>query len=407
MKKYGQLIKDLRAKNLTDTRIKEAILEKAKKEINNFQMPFKSFKVKADAGAEAGKVIEIEGYASTKDIDRYGDVVNPKAFEETIDLFMTNPVMLLQHDHNKRIGDFTELNIDENGLYVKGEVKYTAGDDELFAKIENKSLRGFSIGFRVLEAEFQDLTDEKGNIIDWIFIINKLDLVEISVVNVPANPYTLMKSIEDLGIKSAEEVEVENLEKENDNINDNQEENEKANEEENNEEDIEVEAENKEKSDAEDEAEAEKDKNNIDENKENDIVAEEEEPLENPTEKKDGEEEAEEDSKAFTTKMIEKIVEAKFTGSEKAFKTLVEKEVKNLTEEFEKKLEAVKSDLEKELDQIVELVKQVKDTEQNLVDQITSTVKGKGFINFKTTKQKETESNRLAYILSGVKNNKF
>lgn len=124
--KYAQLIKDLRAKNLSEDRIKEAVLEKSKTEIQNFNFRFKSFKVKEDTGAEAGKTIEIEGYASTNDIDRYGDIVNPMAFEDTVKQFMTNPVMLLQHDHNKRIGDFTELTIDENGLYVKGDVKYTA-----------------------------------------------------------------------------------------------------------------------------------------------------------------------------------------------------------------------------------------------------------------------------------------
>lgn len=389
MKQYAQLIKELRAKNLTDTKIKEAILDKSKKEINHFHAKFKSFKVKQEG---ENKSIEIEGYASTKDIDRYGDVVNPSAFEESIDLFMKNPVMLLQHDHNKRIGDFTELKIDENGLYAKGLVKYTAGDDELFAKIENKSLKGFSIGYRVLEAEFKDITDEKGNVIDWIFVINKLDLVEISVVNVPANPYTLMKSLEDLATKSVEAL-VE--EEKNVTLDEGKVEDPEANN------DGEVLEE-----DADDEPEAEKEQKELDENTENDNITTEDELPENPTETEDSEE-AGEDSKDFTTKTIEKIVEAKMSGNEKAFKILVEKEVKSLWEHFEKKLDSVRSELEKELDLITDLIKEVKETEQALVDQIKGTIKGKGFIHVKTTKQKEEENNRLSFILSGVKTNKF
>lgn len=395
MKKYAQLIEDLRAKNLTDTRIKEAILEKSKKEINHFNFWFKGFKVKAEG--KEGKTIEIEGYASTKDIDRYGDVVNPMAFEETIELFMANPVMLLQHDHNKRIGDFTELKIDDNGLYVKGEVKYTAGDSELFAKIENKSLRGFSIGFRVLEAEWKDLTDEKGNVIDWIFVINKLDLVEISVVNVPANPYTLMKSVEDLAIKSAEELLDETNDNQDNNSNDGTEE--------------QKEEEQEEKSEDGDgdpwKWDDDKSNKKVDEINEKDNISNEDGISENPTETEDGEEAGEKDLNKFTTKAIEKIVDAKLSGNEKALRGILEKEVSNITKEFTRQLDAVKSEFNKELDQIANIIKEVKETEEDLVEKIKGTIKGKWFLNLKTTKEKEVESTRLAYILSGVKNNKF
>jgi HK97 family phage prohead protease len=323
MKRYAKMIEDLRAKNFKQERIKELVLNKAKTEIQNFQMPFKSFNVKADEGAEAGKVIEIEGYASTKDEDRYGDIVNPSAFEESINNFMANPVMLLQHDHNKRIGDFTSLSIDDNGLYVKGDVKYTAGDPELFEKIENKSLRGFSIGFRVLEAEFEDKTDEKGNVVDFVFIIKKLDLIEISVVNVPANPFTLMKSLADLTTKSFEAVikdaeEEEEKEEDLEGLNENENNDDNSNDNQEEEKEIKTEitddkVDNEEAdNDGEEEADDVPEEKNLDEEEEKDIVKEEEENLENPNEKKDVEKN-EEDSKSFTTKMVEQIVEAKMS----------------------------------------------------------------------------------------------
>jgi HK97 family phage prohead protease len=434
--KYAQLIKDLKAKNVDDQKIKDAILEKSKTEIQHFNFGFKSFKVKEATGDEK-KSIEIEGYASTKDVDRYGDIVNPSAFEETIDLFMTNPVMLLQHDHNKRIGDFTDLTIDDKGLYVKGDVKFTAGDPELFEKIESGSLKGFSIGFKVLEAEWQEITDEKGNIVDYVFIINKLDLVEISVCNVPANPFTLMKSLENLATKSFEAV-VKDLDEEEDdeeggededdtpndggdNDNNNDDPNENGNE--NNEEEKSTEGDDEEEKDTpaegaddeEEEAEdaedepaddGEEEEKELDEDEEKDNIEDEDEDPENQPETEDAEE-AGKDSKAFTTKMIEKIVDSKTAGNKKETKALLEKGVKALEKDFEKKLEAVKSDFEKELDAIVETVKSIKETEQEIIDRLKSTVKGKGFLNIKTTSEKKTASNRLEKILTGVKNNNF
>lgn len=64
--------------------------------------------------------------------------------------------------------------------------------DECMEKIQNKTLRGFSIGWRCLDCVYK----EEGN--KYIREITKLDLAEISVVAVPANPstlFTLAKSL--------------------------------------------------------------------------------------------------------------------------------------------------------------------------------------------------------------------
>lgn len=70
------------------------------------------------------ETITIEGFASTGDVDRVRDKVLPTAFTDTLPLFLKNPVMLLQHDDNKVIGQFSEGMIKSNGLQVKGEVMY-------------------------------------------------------------------------------------------------------------------------------------------------------------------------------------------------------------------------------------------------------------------------------------------
>ena len=43
-----------------------------------------------------GSVV-IEGYASTPDIDRYQDIVEPTAFSKAIEMYMKNPVLLCQY----------------------------------------------------------------------------------------------------------------------------------------------------------------------------------------------------------------------------------------------------------------------------------------------------------------------
>lgn len=46
----------------------------------------------------------------------------------------------------------------------------------------------------------------------WTWLIKELELLEISVVTIPANPYTLMKSIDDLFKKSLEGMTPESTE---------------------------------------------------------------------------------------------------------------------------------------------------------------------------------------------------
>ena len=147
-------------------------------------------------GEGEDEVIKISWYASTKDRDRYGDVVDPKAFKNTMETYMTNPMLLLQHNMDKQIWVITDYKIDKTGLKIDGEVKYTAWDPELFDKITNGDLKWFSIWFRIRELEF--IEEEINGEECWTLHILELELLEISVVTIPANPYTLMKSIDDM-----------------------------------------------------------------------------------------------------------------------------------------------------------------------------------------------------------------
>lgn len=162
------------------------------KEKNFFQVLRDKKSVK-DFEEEGVSGIEIEGYASTKDKDRGHDIIDPQAFKNALDLYMTNPIVLLQHNMEKPIGVVTEAKIDDNGLYVKARI--TQNVDWVISAIKNGVLRAFSIGYKIKDNEF--LEEETSDGRDYANIIKDLELFEISVVSVPMNAYSLMKSIGD------------------------------------------------------------------------------------------------------------------------------------------------------------------------------------------------------------------
>lgn len=173
------------------------------KEKNFFQVLWDKKSVK-DFEEEGISGIEIEWYASTKDKDRGHEIVDPQAFRNALDLYMTNPIVLLQHNMEKPIGIVTEATIDENGLYIKARI--TQDVDWVISAIKNGVLRAFSIGYKILDSEF--LEEETSDGRDYANIIKDLSLFEISVVSVPMNAYSLMKSMQDcFEIKEATEEE--------------------------------------------------------------------------------------------------------------------------------------------------------------------------------------------------------
>lgn len=148
--------------------------------------------------------IEIEGYASTKDKDRVKDIVEPNAFKSALDLYMTNPIVLLQHNADKPIGIVTDATIDSKGLYIKAKI--TEDTDWVFSKLKNKVLRAFSIGYRIKDFEIDEVKDDQGDVTGYEQIIKDLELFEISLVSIPANPYALTKSFSNC-FEKEEEVE--------------------------------------------------------------------------------------------------------------------------------------------------------------------------------------------------------
>jgi len=136
----------------------------------------KFYKGKDSSEAEG---LLIEGYASTSDLDRDGDIVSPAAFEQTLARFMVNPIVTFAHDWNNPIGRVIHARITESGLWVKAFISKTA--ERITTLIREGILQSFSIGYSVLKEECR----HDGN------HLYELELHEIAVVPIPANPNCL------------------------------------------------------------------------------------------------------------------------------------------------------------------------------------------------------------------------
>ena len=142
----------------------------------------------------------ITGYANTVSKDRYGDVIPSYAWDEVALLnYKKNPIILAYHNHSNPIGVATDLVVDEKGLKITAKISKAA--KEVYQLIKDGVLRSFSIGFLVKDANYDQATD--------IFVIKALELLEISVVSVPAN----QDSIFDLAKSFSNEEEYLNFKK--------------------------------------------------------------------------------------------------------------------------------------------------------------------------------------------------
>ena len=135
-------------------------------------------------GVSDNKSLKIAGYANTADKDRTGDIVLPDAWSKGVDNFRRNPILLYQHDHGKPIGRVSNITVDKKGIFVEATVSDAAEKQHgVKTLIKDGILKSFSVGFRIKDADYDKRTDT--------FLIKDVELLEISVVSVPANQNSL------------------------------------------------------------------------------------------------------------------------------------------------------------------------------------------------------------------------
>ena len=165
-----------------------------------FHSDFETKKVSTTRGTRG---LRIAGYANTTDKDRVGDVVTAKAWAQGITNFRKNPVLLYQHKHDCPIGRVDKVTVDKKGLFVEANVSDAA--EKLHAVqslIKDGALKSFSVGFKVKDGKYDHKTDS--------MTITDVELLEISVVSVPANQeslFSIRKSFDDNQQDYAEFIE--------------------------------------------------------------------------------------------------------------------------------------------------------------------------------------------------------
>ena len=120
-------------------------------------------------------------------LDRYGDVIDAKGWD--LRNFKKNPIALFGHSGSFPIGNWTNIRVEGNKLIatLKLAAKGTSDRiDELINLVEQGILRAVSVGFRPLESEPIDPKKPYGG-----QRYTKQELLETSLVSVPANPAAL------------------------------------------------------------------------------------------------------------------------------------------------------------------------------------------------------------------------
>lgn len=128
----------------------------------------------------------LTAYASTIDLDRDGDVIQPMAWANGLDSFKQNPVLLWGHDYRiPPVGKASNVEIDSKGLKFTASFASTDFANEVWSLYRDGFLNAFSVGFQP-----EEWTERDG--MDGVEF-TKAQLLEISAVPVPANPHALVE----------------------------------------------------------------------------------------------------------------------------------------------------------------------------------------------------------------------
>jgi len=141
---------------------------------------------------------QVTALVSTPNIDRYGEIVLPEAFEESLPKFMRNPVLVAGHRYSTDdgscpvIGQWIDMKITKEGLI--GTCQFLHDDDladSWFKRFVQKAIRAFSVGFIAEASEFRTFKLPDGST-KALRVFTKAELIEVSAVTIPANRESLV-----------------------------------------------------------------------------------------------------------------------------------------------------------------------------------------------------------------------
>jgi HK97 family phage prohead protease len=130
--------------------------------------------------------VKIEGHGNTFNLDRGKDQVIPGSFVQHLQEYLTNPLLLVDHvrDTEFAAGTVKTAYEDEIGLKITAVLSNSPSEKmkDIRFKVAEGVLRALSIGGKFFGQQMGE-----------IFVINKIELREISIVTVPMNKESLFE----------------------------------------------------------------------------------------------------------------------------------------------------------------------------------------------------------------------
>ncbi|WP_456622154.1 MULTISPECIES: HK97 family phage prohead protease [unclassified Bradyrhizobium] len=143
-------------------------------------------------------------------VDSYGDVIAAGAFKDTLARAKSQndwPAMLSQHgsflggQDNVPVGVWTDMHEDSKGLVVEGKLAPTPRGQELYSLMKMQprpAINGLSIGYVAKEWSARSRPEEPRR------TLKKVDLMEVSIVTMPANPKARIGQVKSGSIREFE-----------------------------------------------------------------------------------------------------------------------------------------------------------------------------------------------------------
>ena len=134
----------------------------------------------------------IQFIASDATVDRYGEIVEPGAFRNSLEDFLKNPVFPFGHQYHAdggtlpTLGHWRSVEITDKALVGTAWFKPRGLGDEVFRDYSEGSLNSVSVGFitRAYEMRVMKVNGRE----QPVRVFTDVDLLEISAVLIPANP---------------------------------------------------------------------------------------------------------------------------------------------------------------------------------------------------------------------------